>query len=49
MLVTDLTVNGSSAKFLARCGCEEYEKYNKEFQLYERQQEIADKVERLKL
>ncbi len=49
VLVTDLTVNGSSAKFLARCGCEEYEKYNKEFQLYERQQEIADEVERLKL
>ncbi len=49
VLVTDLTVNGSSAKFLNRCSCPEYEKYNKEFQLYERQREIADEVEKLQL
>ncbi len=49
VLVTDLTVNGSSAKFLSRCGCPEYEKYNREFQIYERQQEIADEVEKLRL
>ncbi|MCC8141290.1 MAG: AAA family ATPase [Lachnospiraceae bacterium] len=49
VLVTDLTVNRDSAKFISRCGCEEYEKYNKEFQIYERQREIADEVERLRL
>lgn len=49
VLVTDLTVNSGSAKFIARCGCKEYEKYNKKFQIYERQQEIADAVEKLQL
>ncbi len=49
VLVTDLTVNGFSAKFISRCGCEEYEKYNQEFQIYERQQEIEDAVEKLQL
>ncbi len=49
VLVTDLTVNGFSAKFISRCGCEEYEKYNKEFQIYERQRRIEDEVEKLLL
>ncbi len=49
VLVTDLTVNEDCAKFLSRCGCEEYEKYNRQFQIYERQQEIADAVEQLAL
>ncbi|MCD7922315.1 MAG: AAA family ATPase [Clostridiales bacterium] len=49
VLVTDLTVNYDSAAFIARCGCEEYEKYNKKFQIYERQQEIEDAVQKLQL
>ena len=49
VLVTDLTVNYNSAKFISRCGCKEYEKYNKKFQIYERQQEIADAVEKLQI
>ena len=49
VLVTDLTVNTNSAKFIARTGCPEYEKYNKKFQIYERQQEITDAIEQLKL
>ncbi len=49
VLVTDLTVNCSSAAFLSRCGCREYEKYNKKFQIYERQQEIADAMEKLQI
>ena len=49
ILVTDLTVNGNSAKFIGRRGSKEYEKYNKKFQIYERQQEIADEVEKLQL
>ncbi len=49
VLVTDLTVNYNSAKFLARYGCKEYEKYNKKFQIYERQREIEDAIEQLQL
>lgn len=49
VLVTDLTVNYNSAKFISRCGCKEYEKYNKKFQIYERQQEIADAMEKLQI
>ncbi len=49
VLVTDLTVNRNSAAFIARCGCREYEKYNKQFQIYERQQEIEDAVQKLQL
>ncbi len=49
ILVTDLTVNYHSAKFISQKGCEEYYKYNQKFQLYERQQEIADALEQLQL
>ncbi len=49
VLVTDLTVNANSVKFISRAGCKEYEKYNKKFQIYERQQEIADAMEKLQL
>ncbi len=49
VLVTDLTVSAASAKFLSRVGCPEYEKYNKKFQIYERQQEIDDAVDKLRL
>lgn len=49
VLVTDLTVNYNSAKFISRRGCREYDKYNKKFQIYERQQEIADAMEKLQI
>lgn len=49
ILVTDLTVNYNSAKFISQKGCKEYFKYNKKYQLYERQQEIADALDRLNL
>ncbi|MCD7981629.1 MAG: AAA family ATPase [Clostridiales bacterium] len=49
ILVTDLTVNRNSALFISRCSCREYEKYNKKFQIYERQQEIEDAMESLQL
>ncbi len=49
ILVTDLTVNYNSAKFISRKGCKEYFKYNKKYQLYERQQEIADALEQLQI
>lgn len=49
VLVTDLTVNYNSARFISQKGCEAYYKYNKKFQIYERQQEIADAVEKLRI
>ncbi|MCC8029387.1 MAG: AAA family ATPase [Lachnospiraceae bacterium] len=49
VLVTDLTVNYNSAAFISRCGCSEYEKYNKKYQIYERQQEIEDAVQKLQI
>lgn len=49
VLVTDLTVNYNSAKFISRKGCKEYYKYNKKFQIYERQQEIEDAMEQLQI
>ena len=49
ILVTDLTVNYNSAKFITQNGCPEYFRYNKKYQLYERQQEIADELEKLQL
>ena len=49
ILVTDLTVNANSMKFISRKGCKEYFKYNKKYQLYERQQEISDALEQLQI
>ena len=49
VLVTDLTVNYNSAKFISQKGCKEYFKYNKKFQIYERQQEIEDALEQLQI
>ena len=49
ILVTDLTVNADSMKFISRNGSKEYFKYNKKYQLYERQQEIADALEQLQI
>lgn len=49
ILVTDLTVSADSMKFIGRRGSKEYFKYNKKYQLYERQQEIADALEQLQI
>ena len=49
ILVTDLTVNYNSAKFISQKGCKEYFKYNKKFQLYERQQEILSVLDTIDL
>lgn len=40
IIVTDLTANYNSARFISEFGCEEYFKHNKELLLYERQKEI---------
>ncbi|HWQ75564.1 MAG TPA: MoxR family ATPase [Syntrophomonas sp.] len=49
ILVTELTVNYYSAKFIGKYGCEEYFRYNKELLFYERQQDIMMELECLNL
>lgn len=49
IIVTELTVNPVSAKFISRYGCKEYFKYNKELLFFERQQEIDRAIEKLDL
>lgn len=47
VLVTELTVNYSSARFIAEHGCDLYYKYNKKFLLYERNRMLMDELEKL--
>ena len=49
ILVTELTINAHSARFISRYGCKEYFDHNKELLFYERQQEIIREIEDLKL
>ena len=47
VLVTELTVNYSSARFIAEHGCDLYYKYNKKFLLYERNRALMEELEKL--
>ncbi len=47
ILITELTVNYNSARFIAEKGCEEYYKYDRKFQLYDRNKELMNEVKRL--
>ncbi len=47
IFITELTVNKSSAKFIAEKGCEEYFVYNKKFLLYERGRELENNIKAL--
>ena len=49
IMVTELTANYSSARFISEFGCDEYFRHNKELLFYERQREIITKVENLGL
>ena len=49
IIVTELTANYYSARFISEFGCEEYFKHNKELLFYERQREIISKIENLEL
>ncbi len=49
ILVTELTINAHSARFISRYGCKEYFDHNKELLFYERQQEIIREIEELDL
>ena len=47
ILVTELTVNYSSARFIAEKGCDEYFKYDKRYLLYERNKALTEEIMRL--
>lgn len=49
ILVTELTINPHSARFISRYGCKEYFAHNKELLFYERQKEIIKEIEKLDL
>lgn len=49
ILVTELTANQSAARFINTYGCKEYFENNKNLMFYERQREIKDEINKLKL
>ena len=49
ILVTELTVNNDSARFISQFGSPAYERHNKELMLSERQNSLQDEIEALNL
>lgn len=49
ILVTELTVNTSSARFIGMFGSEDYQKYNGKLRLSGRQEDLRREIERLEL
>lgn len=49
ILVTELTVNDDSARFIASFGCPDYQRHNEELMLSERQSRFMDEIEKLDL
>ena len=49
ILVTELTVNSNSSRFIARFGSEDYRKHNSELMISERQGEMMKEIEALDL
>lgn len=49
IVVTELTANYYSAKFISRYGCPEYFKHNSSLLFYERHKEIERVIEEFKL
>ena len=47
ILVTELTVNEDSARFIASFGCPDYQRHNEELMLSERQNRFMDEIEKL--
>ena len=44
ILVTELTINAHSSRFISRYGCKEYFAHNKELLLYERRKELIEEL-----
>lgn len=49
ILVTQLTVNDDSARFIASFGCKDYQRHNEELMLSERQSKFMEEIEELGL
>lgn len=49
ILVTELTVNTDSARFISMFGCEDYQKYNGQLRLSGRQEDLRQEIEKLDL
>lgn len=49
IIVTELTANCHSAKYISRYGCDAYFRHNKELLFYERQKELEREIQQLKL
>ena len=49
ILVTELTVNEDSARFIASFGCPDYQRHNEELMLSERQSKFMEEIEKLEL
>jgi hypothetical protein len=49
VLVTELTVNSYSARYISTFGCEDYHKYNQVLMVSERQEDLREEVAKLGL
>ena len=49
ILITELTVNNYSAKFISMFGCEDYQKHNEALMLTERQSDLQEEIAALEL
>ena len=49
ILVTELTVNNDSSRFIATFGCEAYQRQNKQLMLSERTEQLAQEIRELNL
>jgi hypothetical protein len=49
IIVTELTANTYTARFISKYGCEEYFKHNKDLLFYERHKEITKALDELNL
>lgn len=49
ILVTELTSNPHTSKYISKYGCPKYYEHNKDLLFYERQQEIERVIEKLEL
>lgn len=49
IIVTELTANSHSSRFISRYGCDEYFKHNKDLLFYERNQEIEQAIKELEI
>lgn len=47
ILITELTMNRNSVRFIAEKGCDEYYKFDKKYQLYERNKELLQEIDRI--